>query len=119
MSKIINPSTGRPNPEPEKVSQEDLLRIMAGHKGKIVEATQRIEGLHQNMIQLGLYTEYLYEQIETNFALLMEKTGIELKVDHEAFPDWANARYAQMREDAKKIIADGLDDTTINLDEAN
>lgn len=87
MAGLIHPGTGREiNPN---MSQEEGYRLfgMLNHK---------IEQLNAQLIQLGVLTEWLMDQIEASEAI---------ELDTDSFDTFAEARFAEIRAQAEQIIA--------------
>lgn len=75
------------NPVQPQLDSNQMLQLMTGLR-------IRIDAANAQLVQLGLLVEYLYEN-------LAEK-GIEM--DMEAFPKWAEERYAEIQKQAKEAM---------------
>jgi len=75
------------NPVQPQLDSNQMLQLMTGLR-------IRIDAANAQLVQLGLLVEYLYENLAEN--------GIEM--DMEAFPKWAEARYAEIQKQAKEAM---------------
>lgn len=95
MSRIINPSTGQP------ASMSPEMQII----GELMQGTQmlfqKVQALTAQQMHLGLYVEFFTEHL-----LKHEVDGETFfKIDMNAFPEWAEARTKEIREEAQAMIA--------------
>lgn len=88
---VINPHTG----------QEFTSRSLSDKQiVELVQALQmKIQLLNQQNMHMGLYVEYIVE----NLSQMKDAEGNQLfKIDLEAWPEWAEERYAAIQEEIAK-----------------
>jgi hypothetical protein len=78
------------NPVSPQVTPEQMMQLMTGLR-------IRIDAANAQLVQLGLLVEYLYENLE--------QQGTTIPMDE--FPKWAEARYKEIQEQAKKAMSEG------------
>ena len=78
------------NPIAPQLTNEQMVQLMTGLR-------IRIDAANGQLVQLGLLIEYLYENLEK----------VDIKIDMEAFPVWAEARYKEIQEQAKAAVEQG------------
>lgn len=75
------------------ISQQETVNILKALSMKVDVANAQI-------LNLGLLTEYLYEKLaEAN-----------VKLDVDAFPEWAEARHEEIKQQASEMIQEGVVD---------
>ena len=77
-------------PMTPQITPEQLTQLMTGLR-------IRIDAANSQLVQLGLLVEYLYENLE--------KQGMTMPM--QEFPTWAEARYKEIQEQAKKAVEEG------------
>ena len=85
-------------PVKTQLPPEQILRILAGQKG-------RLDQLDVRIIHLGLFTEYLYEQTQTNLDKVAEKlqelnVEVDLSISMEDFNKYASTRFEEIQKEA-------------------
>jgi len=94
------------NPTRPRITDEQLVLALK-------QMHQRSLSMSQQIVHLGLFTEYLYDQL----ARAVDEKGMPLiQIDMEAFPGWAEIRYEEMQNDATQRVAE-MRDQRINLNE--
>ena len=93
---------GRPTAQPS-IPADQLVRILGSHR-------QKIDALNVQIIQMGLFVEYLYDQQVVNLARLAEEAAargveISLGIDMQSFPAWAERRYIEVQQEAAAALA--------------
>lgn len=120
MSGLVD-SNGRP--VKAQTTDEQVIQALVSHKKKIEQMQIQMDTLNQNLIQLGLYTEYITEQVIVNFNKIDNHfaiNGPRIELSMTEFPAWAEKRYNEMKELAKQMMAKELnaDPTSkVNLEE--
>jgi flagellin-specific chaperone FliS len=80
------------NEAKQVVSGDKIVDIITALKFKL-------DTTNEQVINLSMLVEYLFIQLENQ----------NIKIDMEAFPTWAEEKYKELEEVAKRIAADGLD----------
>jgi hypothetical protein len=88
---LVDPHTGMPINPPRQLTDEQIVQI--------VQALQmKIHLLNQQNMQLGLYVEFIVE----NLSRMVDENGEQLfNVNVEEWPEWAEARYKEVQEAAQ------------------
>jgi len=113
---LLNPHTGKPFAAKKQPFTEDqLIQVLQTYRMKI-------DYLNQQCLQLGLYSEFIVQQLEA--------AGI--KITLEEFPEFAEKRFAEIQEEitemqeeknaaiaaqANEAIEEQLEDLGVTLDE--
>lgn len=100
-------SMGRPTTS-RKLTDQQIAAAFTG-------VQQRLNVLQQQVINMGLFTEYLYQQI----ASVANEDGTPLvPIDMVEFETWAEERIQEMRGDAKAMLEEAADaKEQVSLDE--
>lgn len=112
---IVDPM-GRPVSTKDS-QQAELMKILGGHRQKIMESLERTEQLFERMVQLGLLVEYLYERMTVVLDEHNRATGMELSIEVEKFPEWAEERIKLLQEATKEHLAMKTGAPDIKLEE--
>jgi hypothetical protein len=92
MSRIIDPSTGLPSGfgGDSSILQGQLLQLINAFQ----QLSQKVTAISQQQIHLGLFVEYLQQQLEV----------VDVVVDPEDFEAWATKRWEEIQEEAKEYM---------------
>ncbi len=111
MSKIINPNTGMPTSAPAPSMEESVIQLMQF----ATMTNDRVNAMAQQLMHLGLFVEFF-----TSVAVEAKGPDGEsvLGIDMNEFVPWAQAREAEIRDAAKKALAEKTEEvpTTGQLD---
>lgn len=92
MSQILDAS-GRPLATRELTDQQLL--------GAFQQLDARLQGLSQQVVHLGLFTEFLYEQIG---AATNDDGSPLITINMDEFKSWAEVRYREIQNDVEAAL---------------
>lgn len=103
MSDLVDPF-GNPVRSKPAFNEGQLIRVLASHR-------QKLESLHLQSMQLGLFVEYVTNQFIAKLAEVEQQLatlGVEanLAIDMDAFPDWADTRFREIQQEAAQALAE-------------
>ena len=95
MSKLIDPTTG------QKVGAKERADELTQMFMAVRQLHAKVDALTNQQVQFGLFLEFFTEQA---LSLVDENDDALLQIDMKQFPEWANARVAEIKEEAATFM---------------